>query len=85
MPRRSSPSGSSSQGDMADTEMEVGTPGGQPPSQSAPGDGPPTKKKRTRTLTTPHQSAVLHALLAQVRLSTHDASRFLALTCVYLP
>ena len=27
---------------------------------------PPAKKKRTRTLTTPHQSAVLHALLAQV-------------------
>jgi hypothetical protein len=26
----------------------------------------PAKKKRTRTLTTPHQSAVLHALLAQV-------------------
>ena len=27
---------------------------------------PKGKKKRTRTLTTPHQSAVLHALLAQV-------------------
>ncbi len=62
---RSSPSGSSSQGDMADTEMEGGT--SKPsPSESAP-DGPPPKKKRTRTLTTPHQAAVLHALLAQVR------------------
>ena len=30
----------------------------------------PIKKKRTRTLTTPHQSAALHALLAQV--STPD-------------
>ncbi|VDB98084.1 unnamed protein product [Peniophora sp. CBMAI 1063] len=31
---------------------------------------PPAKKKRTRTLTTPHQSAVLHALLAQSRFPT---------------
>ncbi|KAL0948550.1 hypothetical protein HGRIS_011110 [Hohenbuehelia grisea] len=30
----------------------------------------PPKKKRTRTLTTPHQSAVLHALLAQSRFPT---------------
>lgn len=37
------------------------------PSESAP-EGPPPKKKRTRTLTTPHQAAVLHALLAQVRI-----------------
>ncbi|RDX44497.1 hypothetical protein OH76DRAFT_1487080 [Lentinus brumalis] len=65
---RSSPSGSSSQGDMADTEMEGGT--SKPsPSESAP-DGPPPKKKRTRTLTTPHQAAVLHALLAQSRFPT---------------
>ena len=35
-------------------------------SESAP-EGAPPKKKRTRTLTTPHQAAVLHALLAQVR------------------
>ncbi|KAG6848405.1 hypothetical protein H0H93_000475 [Arthromyces matolae] len=28
---------------------------------------PPPKKKRTRTLTTPHQAAVLHALLAKSR------------------
>lgn len=32
----------------------------------APSTSAPPKKKRTRTLTTPHQSAVLHALLAQV-------------------
>ena len=54
---------SSSQGEMADTEMEAG------PSHSSEGAQPapaPPKKKRTRTLTTPHQSAVLHALLAQV-------------------
>lgn len=66
-PERSSPSLSSSQGDMADTEMEAG------PSQSSDAPQPtasPPKKKRTRTLTTPHQSAVLHALLAQSRFPT---------------
>lgn len=52
---------------MADTEMEAG-PSKTTASESAP-EGPPPKKKRTRTLTTPHQAAVLHALLAQVRLS----------------
>ena len=62
---RSSPS-ASSQGDMADTEMEAG-PSKAQTSESAP-EGPPPKKKRTRTLTTPHQAAVLHALLAQVSL-----------------
>lgn len=64
---RSSPSVSSSQGDMADNEGEAG------PSQSsatAQPTNPPPKKKRTRTLTTPHQSAVLHALLAQVSSKT---------------
>ncbi|OBZ72894.1 hypothetical protein A0H81_06739 [Grifola frondosa] len=61
----SSPSASSSQGDMADNEMEAGP---RQPSEPANPAGPPPKKKRTRTLTTPHQSAVLHALLAQVRL-----------------
>ncbi|CCL98024.1 uncharacterized protein FIBRA_00017 [Fibroporia radiculosa] len=65
---RSSPSISSSQGDMADTEMEAG------PSQSSDAQAQlmtsPPKKKRTRTLTTPHQSAVLHALLAQSRFPT---------------
>lgn len=56
---------SSSQGDAADTEMESGPPTVQPLGQDQSLD-PPPKKKRTRTLTTPHQSAVLHALLAQV-------------------
>ncbi|KAJ2976077.1 hypothetical protein NUW54_g11629 [Trametes sanguinea] len=65
---RSSPSASSSQGDMADTEMEAG-PSKATTSESAP-EGPPPKKKRTRTLTTPHQAAVLHALLAQSRFPT---------------
>ncbi|PIL34641.1 transcription factor [Ganoderma sinense ZZ0214-1] len=65
---RSSPSGSSSQGDMADTEMEGG-PSKPSTSESAP-EGAPPKKKRTRTLTTPHQAAVLHALLAQSRFPT---------------
>ena len=63
--RMHSPS-SSSQGEVADTEMESGPSSGQPIGQNQPQD-PPPKKKRTRTLTTPHQSAVLHALLAQVR------------------
>ena len=63
---RSSPSGSSSQGDMADTEMEGGA--SKPSTSESAPEGPPPKKKRTRTLTTPHQAAVLHALLAQVRL-----------------
>ena len=63
--RMHSPS-SSSQGDAADTEVESGPSSGQPAGQNQLHD-PPQKKKRTRTLTTPHQSAVLHALLAQVR------------------
>ncbi|KAJ3483074.1 hypothetical protein NLJ89_g12096 [Agrocybe chaxingu] len=61
----SSPS-SDSQDDMADSEMDVNkssNPEPQPPAA-------PPKKKRTRTLTTPHQSAVLHALLAQSRFPT---------------
>ncbi|KAI0668160.1 hypothetical protein C8Q78DRAFT_1071487 [Trametes maxima] len=53
---------------MADTEMEAG-PSKAATSESAP-EGPPPKKKRTRTLTTPHQAAVLHALLAQSRFPT---------------
>ncbi|KAL4248988.1 hypothetical protein ABKN59_006411 [Abortiporus biennis] len=64
---RSSPSASSSQGDMADNEMDAGT-SSQPAEETAA--PPPPKKKRTRTLTTPHQSAVLHALLAQSRFPT---------------
>lgn len=62
--RMHSPS-SSSQGDVADTEMENGPSSSQHLGQHQP-QNPPQKKKRTRTLTTPHQSAVLHALLAQV-------------------
>ncbi|KAI0690368.1 hypothetical protein BC835DRAFT_1365034 [Cytidiella melzeri] len=64
--RHTSPSSSSSQGDMADNEMEVGH---TPTSEHMEGP-PPPKKKRTRTLTTPHQAAVLHALLAQSRFPT---------------
>ncbi|KDR66931.1 hypothetical protein GALMADRAFT_80309 [Galerina marginata CBS 339.88] len=56
----------SSDSDMADTELDVGK---HRPSQLAQSSAPP-KKKRTRTLTTPHQSAVLHALLAQSRFPT---------------
>lgn len=60
---RSSPS-SDSQGGMADTEEG-------PRSERSPAPSEPPKKKRTRTLTTPHQSTVLHALLAQVSPSIH--------------
>lgn len=62
---RSSPS-SDSQGGMADTEDGTRSQHSErsPPPVAAP------KKKRTRTLTTPHQSAVLHALLAQSRFPT---------------
>ena len=71
--RQSTPSASSSQGDMADNEAETGQ--SQAGEQANP--PPPPKKKRTRTLTTPHQAAVLHALLAQVRTLTcqNDSSR----------
>ncbi|KAJ8091592.1 hypothetical protein PM082_020822 [Marasmius tenuissimus] len=62
---RSSPS-SDSQGGFADTEeTERVTHSEQSNTPAAP-----PKKKRTRTLTTPHQSAVLHALLAQSRFPT---------------
>lgn len=68
-PRMSSPSGSSSnsQADLADTEHEGGR---NERSERSTSDTLPLKKKRTRTLTTPHQSAVLHALLAQSRFPT---------------
>lgn len=63
---RASPSSdSSSQSGMADNETEAER--SQQSEVSAPVTAPP-KKKRTRTLTTPHQSAVLHSLLAKVRL-----------------
>lgn len=55
---------SDSQDDMADNEMDVRRLVDRP--QPLPPTSAPPKKKRTRTLTTPHQSAVLHALLAQV-------------------
>ncbi|KAF6747518.1 hypothetical protein DFP72DRAFT_604536 [Ephemerocybe angulata] len=62
---RSSPS-SDSQSGMADTELDRKKAG-----ESASSIGSTTqKKKRTRTLTTPHQAAVLHALLAQSRFPT---------------
>lgn len=60
---RSSPS-NSSQSDRGDHESDG--------EHNKPSASPTTyefaepKKKRTRTLTTPHQAAVLHALLAQV-------------------
>lgn len=59
----SSPSDSSSQSGTADNETEAER--SQHSEVSAP-TAPTPKKKRTRTLTTPHQSAVLHALLAKV-------------------
>jgi len=60
------PMSPSSDSQNADNEDDHGDAKGK-------GVGPPlsdnisVKKKRTRTLTTPHQAAVLHALLAQVR------------------
>ncbi|KAH9475039.1 hypothetical protein JR316_0012141 [Psilocybe cubensis] len=62
----SSPS-SDSQDDDADNEMDLGQLHRPEPLPQA---SVPPKKKRTRTLTTPHQSAVLHALLAQSRFPT---------------
>ncbi|TRM66793.1 hypothetical protein BD626DRAFT_534902 [Schizophyllum amplum] len=61
---------SDSQGDMADTELDPERSQLSGTSQSSPEVPVPPKKKRTRTLTTPHQSAVLHALLAQSRFPT---------------
>ncbi|KAJ7641777.1 hypothetical protein FB45DRAFT_900990 [Roridomyces roridus] len=58
---------SDSQSGMADTEEAEAT---SPYSETSPPAVAPLKKKRTRTLTTPHQSAVLHALLAQSRFPT---------------
>ena len=51
-------------------EDELGVASSTEQHTSAPTD--PPKKKRTRTLTTPHQAAVLHALLAQVGLFDRD-------------
>ncbi|KAJ7279326.1 hypothetical protein C8J57DRAFT_132520 [Mycena rebaudengoi] len=58
---------SDSQSGMADTEDLEDM---SPYSETSPPSVAPLKKKRTRTLTTPHQSAVLHALLAQSRFPT---------------
>ncbi|KAJ7328790.1 hypothetical protein DFH08DRAFT_883217 [Mycena albidolilacea] len=58
---------SDSRSGMADTEPEGMSPYSE---TSSPPPVAPLKKKRTRTLTTPHQSAVLHALLAQSRFPT---------------
>ncbi|KAJ7882472.1 hypothetical protein B0H13DRAFT_2344679 [Mycena leptocephala] len=58
---------SDSQSGMADTDDPEGM---SPYSETSPPPVVPLKKKRTRTLTTPHQSAVLHALLAQSRFPT---------------
>jgi hypothetical protein len=61
----SSASDTSSQSGMADNETEA-----EHQSEVSPLTAPAPKKKRTRTLTTPHQSAVLHALLSQSRFPT---------------
>ena len=58
---RSSPSSSSQ--DVPESEMDADR---SQQSETSLSPAAPPKKKRTRTLTTPHQSAVLHALLAQV-------------------
>ncbi|KAF7760716.1 transcriptional regulator family: Homeodomain [Agaricus bisporus var. burnettii] len=55
--------------DSPDPENEQNDSKGKFPGQH-PQEDMPTKKKRTRTLTTPHQAAVLHALLAQSRFPT---------------
>lgn len=87
-PAHSSPSPESAhshEGDIADNETDARGDGQHagsskrsfvpPDSSFIHSDGPPpAKKKRTRTLTTPHQSAVLYALLAQVRLIARGVS-----------
>ena len=62
---RASPSSESSHS-MADNDHEAEQ--FHQSEMSAEHTDQPPKKKRTRTLTTPHQSAVLHSLLAKVRL-----------------
>ncbi|KAF8884663.1 hypothetical protein BD779DRAFT_1674041 [Infundibulicybe gibba] len=62
----SSPS-SDSQDGMADTEQDIRR---SQKSETLQSSTVPPKKKRTRTLTTPHQSAVLHELLAKSRFPT---------------
>ncbi|KAF9232391.1 hypothetical protein BU15DRAFT_67508 [Melanogaster broomeanus] len=53
---------------MADNETDAER--SQQSERSAAPTSSPQKKKRTRTLTTPHQSAILHALLAKSRFPT---------------
>jgi len=77
---RSSPS-SDSQDGMADNEMDFKK--GERSEPLPPSTSPP-KKKRTRTLTTPHQSAVLHALLAQVFSPTRARKSHLISFCCSL-
>ncbi|KAL4261088.1 Homeobox domain-containing protein [Pleurotus pulmonarius] len=62
---RSSPS-TDSQDELADAEHDVTAHEHSAEAQPIA----PVRKKRTRTLTTPHQSSVLHALLAQSRFPT---------------
>jgi hypothetical protein len=61
---RDRPESHSSPASDSQEEMDSGNLGDRP--GPLPPTSAPPKKKRTRTLTTPHQSAVLHALLAQV-------------------
>ncbi|KAF7416377.1 hypothetical protein PC9H_002642 [Pleurotus ostreatus] len=62
---RSSPS-TDSQDELADADHDATAHEQSTEAQPAA----PVRKKRTRTLTTPHQSSVLHALLAQSRFPT---------------
>ncbi|KAF9259451.1 homeobox-domain-containing protein [Marasmius fiardii PR-910] len=64
--KRSDRSSPSTDGGFADTEET----GERQDSDKSKGASAAPKKKRTRTLTTPHQSAVLHALLSQSRFPT---------------
>lgn len=67
---------------MADNETEAER--SQQSGVSAP-TAPAPKKKRTRTLTTPHQSAVLQALLAKAFLFTHPLINPLTFALVSIP
>ncbi|KAH0580708.1 hypothetical protein H2248_002193 [Termitomyces sp. 'cryptogamus'] len=63
--RKQDSSGPAAQSSTSNSQKDAaGTSKGDEPLQPA---APLPKKKRTRTLTTPHQAAVLHALLAKSR------------------
>jgi hypothetical protein len=67
--RRQSPevtSRSQSSDSQSGTADAIGTEGVDPYSRASQRPASPLNQKRTRTIATPHQSAVLHALLAQV-------------------